>query len=86
MAPRNYTESEIILNLKKNHKVKKFIKIKSINSSQKGKKNDNKNSNRDTDSMLNAINNIINKNKPKTPYKTQDTTILSKKEKKVLKL
>ena len=81
LAPGNYTESEILQNLKKNHKVKKFKKIKSMNSSQKGKKNDRKNSNRDTDSMLNAINNIINKNKPKTPYKTQETTILSKKTK-----
>ena len=92
LAPGNYTEKEILQNLKKNQKVKKFKKIKkNTQSSRKEKKDDdietNNNNNynnqeniKDSDSMINAINNIINKNQPKNS-KTQDTTFLSKKTK-----
>ena len=87
LAPGNYSEKEILQNLKKAKKMKKFKKIKNINSSQKDKGKEEKNnfqyfdSLKDNDSVINAINNIINKNKPKTPYKTQESTFLSKKTK-----
>ena len=76
LEPGNYTESEILQNLKKRHRVKKFKKLKGINSSQKEKKKQDFN-NMDNDSMISAINDIINKNKPQT----QEITILSKKTK-----
>ena len=84
LAPGNYTESEILQNLKKNHKIKKFKKIKK--SSKKGNTEENKNTLmndiKENDSMVNAINNIINQNQPKTqdsPY--EESTFLSKKTK-----
>ena len=76
LPPGNYSESEILQKLKKHHRVKKFKKLKGINSSQKDKKTDDF-SNLDNDSMITAINEIINKNKPQT----QEITLLSKKTK-----
>ena len=62
--------------MKKNNKVKKFKKLKGINSSPKEKKTDDF-SNIDNGSIISAINDIINKNKPQT----QEITILAKKTK-----
>ena len=98
LAPGNYTEKEILQNLKKNQKVKKLKKIKKNTQSSRKEKQDDINTNtntntntnnnenskdiiKDSDSMINAINNIINKNQPKNSYKTQETTFLSKKTK-----
>ena len=91
LAPGNYTEKEILQNLKKGKKMKKFKKIKNINSSQKNKEKEEKkdfqdNNNlkdKDKDSIISAIKNILNKNKPKmpTPNKDKETTFLSKKTK-----
>ena len=72
LAPGNYTEKEILQNLKKSQKVKKFKKIKKTQSSKTLKNIDiqikdndiHKEIIKDSDSMLNAINNIINKNSP----------------------
>ena len=76
LPPGNYSESEILQKLKKNNKVKKFKKLKGINSSPKEKKTDDF-SNIDNGSIISAINDIINKNKPQT----QEITILAKKTK-----
>ena len=76
LPPGNYSESEILQKLKKHHRVKKFKKLKGINSSQKDKKTDDF-SNLENESMISAINDIINKNKPQT----QEITLLSKKTK-----
>ena len=84
LAPGNYTEAEILQNLKKNHKIKKFKKIKK--SSKKGNFEGNKtsiiNDIKENDSMVNAINNIINQNQPKSQDTLfEESTFMSKKTK-----
>lgn len=89
LAPGNYTEKEILQNLKKSQKVKKFKKIKKTQSSKTLKNIDiqikdndiHKEIIKDSDSMLNAINNIINKNQPKSSKETKEPSFLSKKTK-----
>ena len=84
LAPGNYTENEILQNLK-NHKVKKFKKIKKVQNSKKSAKINKKNENTDDNNInenqnINSINN--DRIKPKTPCKiTSDKSLLSKKTK-----